>query len=102
MNSTTYSKLMMMMAMSGMFMSSMPGGFDSSSNDPITERDILQLKENIKGIRKQQLLKNGCKEFQYDYRISESIVKEVTIVALNKKNADRKYDKFIKLWKDQL
>jgi len=101
MNSTIYSKLMMMMAVSGMFMSSMPDGFDSS-NKPLTEKDILQLKENIKGIRKQQLLKNGCKEFQYDYRISESIVKEVTIVALNKKNADRKYDKFIKLWKDQL
>lgn len=102
MDSKGYSKLMMMMAMSGMFMSSMPGGFDSSSNDPLTEKDIIQLKERIKNMRKQQLLKNGCKEFHYDHKISENMWKEVTIIALNKKNADRKFDKFIKLWKENI
>ena len=94
MNMKSNAKLMMMMAMSGMFMGSLPGEYNES---------IPQLtKDDIERIRKQQLLKNGCKEFHYDYRISESIVKEVTIIALNKKNADKKYNKFIKLYKESI
>lgn len=102
MNSKMYYHLMLMMAMSGVFMSGMPEGFNTSSDEPLTEDYIKRLKEKAGNLHKQHLLRNGCKEFQYDYRISESMFKEVTIVALNKKNADRKFDKFIKLWKESI
>lgn len=94
MNMKSNAKLMMMMAMSDMFMGSIPGGQYESS--PLT-------KDDIERIRKQQLLSKGCKEFTYEYKIGiGSAVCEVTIIALNKKNADRKYNKFIKLYKESL
>lgn len=79
-------RLYMLMIMGGMFPSSMYSSFDNKKElNPI---DIKELKERAIRLRENQLLQKGCKEFQYN---------EVTIIAFNKKNADRKYFKYLKL-----
>ena len=89
------SKLMMMMAMYGMFMADTP-----TTSRSISDNISPRTKEEIDRIHKRQLLKKGCMEFHYSYGITDSDIKHIIIIALNKKNADRKYERFIKLWKE--
>ena len=81
MNKRVY-ELMMMMAMAGVFINDTP-----SSAIP-NDVDIERLKEQIKEAKRRRLLRGGCQEFDFG---------DVTIVALNKKNAERKYNNYKKL-----
>jgi hypothetical protein len=96
MKSSSLAHIYALMMMSGAFM---PSFADSSE---LTTLEIFELKKRYERMKTKQLLIKGCKEFHYQYRISESITKEFTIIALNKKNADRKYQTAIKLWKETL
>lgn len=90
-----------LMMMSGCFMG--PEMLSSSiGSKDLTEDDIKHLIAKSDRLRKEQLLKKGCQEFHYEYRISDNMVKEFTVIALNKKNADKKYEKCIKLWKESI
>jgi len=97
MKSSSLAKIYALMMMSGCFMES--NSFNTQELTPIEASELKKMHERQ---RIKQLLTKGCKEFHYDYRISDNLVKEFTIIALNKKNADRKYSKCIKLWKDSI
>jgi len=82
-----YAKLYMAMAMSGLFMGEMPFA-EKDTGKPLsdfTDEDKRALLERINSERKRQLLKKGCSEFNFG---------EVTIIALNEKNVQRKYDNY--------
>jgi hypothetical protein len=96
MKSSSLAHIYALMMMSGAFTPSF------SYSDELSYLDISELKKRYERMRNQQLLVKGCKEFHYDYQINESTIEKVIIIALNKKNADRKYQKFIKLYKQSL
>jgi len=80
---------LLMMAAMGLFLSpsdmwTVNGGVYKSV---LTEDDINTLQNKIAELRKKQLLKQGCKEFDFG---------DVTIIALNEKNAIRKYENYKK------
>lgn len=81
-------ELSLMLAMSGVFMN---GGYaqkdSGKSMTDYTDEDKKAMMERIASERKRLLLIKGVKEFEYD---------GVTIIAINQKNADRKYQNFLK------
>ena len=79
-------KLLMMAAM-GLFLSSPNISFGDKFISDVTEDDIKNLKDKVNELRRKQLLKKGCKEFDFG---------DVTIIALNEKNALRKYNNYKK------
>lgn len=93
MSMKSYSKMMMMLAMSGVFMDmggspSVGSSDDSKGYDKLTDQEKSLLMGTIRHNRIQLLLKKGCKEFRFP---------GITIIARNEKNADRKYANYLKL-----
>jgi hypothetical protein len=78
-------RLYMMMAMAGMFSDTIYPGGDSTQH-----LNLDELRNKVRNMRQKQIKQKGCSEFSYP---------GVTIIALNKKNADRKYEKYLKLIK---
>lgn len=81
--------LYMMMAMAGMLYANPSFSEDESkSYGLMTENDKRMYMEKLKEAKRRALLKKGVKEFKFE---------DVTIIAINQKNADRKYQRFLTL-----
>jgi hypothetical protein len=76
-------EMMMMYAMAGMMIN------NDNQNMPhhLTDSEIDEIREKQKKQKKRMLLKKGMQVFEFS---------EVTILALNEKNANRKYENFKK------
>jgi hypothetical protein len=87
---STYAKMLITLAMAGVFMDAGGlGGYESESKgiDKMTDEEMNRLMAEMKRQRTRLLLKKGCKEYHYG---------DVTIIALNDKNAERKYNNYLK------
>ena len=78
-------KLQLMMAMYGMF------AMDNSVDNKTNHIDSDQLRDRIREMKQKQIIQKGCKRFYFG---------EVEIIALNQKNADKKYKRYLKLKKE--
>ena len=77
---------MLMYAMAGLFLNSTETNSTAKVYEELTDEEKQNLKRYYEQKKKELLLKRGLREYCFN---------GVSIIALNEKNAKRKYEKFI-------